>query len=329
MTRSAGGVSILIRKSFEEQFSGLGSSPPTFQEVIPGRIGTLALDGDAGRLQVTVVYGTSGGNAEHHAARYEELSALSGFIPDPDEVLCLAAGDWNIVMSQQDRYHVPEQIWTGIKDKPDADLFQKSMCTMKCWHEVANDHYTHYQKGCQVYSIIDRAYTNQFVTDQLDRYHNSAIYPWCKKLSSHRPLHFIRTEMLRTQKTVEPFPTQVLSLQEWPELLTSQYRHPLEKLSEGERDNAYMRGLTLKQLGWRVAKFLAISHAEKEVQVLEGKVSCSIRALRAFARKDWKTLCTCRDQFPRLNEALGKGAITERDKKNRQRAQHAGHGTST
>ena len=175
-----GGVGILIRQTFEDQFGGKGSKVPDFQEVVPGRIGTLKLDGDMGRLQLTVVYCTSGCKAEHHAARYHELAALAPTIPDPDEVFCLTAGDWNFVMTQKERYHVPEQNWTGLKDKPEAEFSRKHMCSLKGWHEVENEHYTHYQKGCQVYSIIDRAYTNQFVTDQLDRYNDSALYPWCK-----------------------------------------------------------------------------------------------------------------------------------------------------
>ena len=93
------------------------------------------------------------------------------------------------------------------------------------WCEVEQDHYTHYQLGWKVYAILDRAYTNQFVTDQLDRYHNCVIYPWCKKLSSHRPLHFSRSSMNLMTKPSEAFPTQVLSLKEWLELCASQYRN--------------------------------------------------------------------------------------------------------
>ena len=74
-----------------------------------------------------------------------------------------------------------------MKDKPEADLFRKRMCSLKGWHEVENEHYTHYQKGCQVYSIIDRAYTNQFVTDQLDRYNTARFIPGVK--DSHRIEH--------------------------------------------------------------------------------------------------------------------------------------------
>ena len=109
---------------------------------------------------------------------------------------------------------MPEQTWTGMKDKPEADLFRKHMCSLKGWHEVENEHYTHYQRGCQVYSIIDRAYTNQFVTDQLDRYNNSALYLWCKRVSSHRAFPFSRTAMNSSSKGLEVFPNHVLSLKE-------------------------------------------------------------------------------------------------------------------
>ena len=118
-------MGILIRTQFEDQFRGPGSSPPTLNEIVKGRIGTLVLDGNAGKLQLTVVYGTAGANAEYHAARQEELLALSDTIPAPEEALCLAAGDWNFVMSHQDRYHVPEMEFTGIKDNSEADLFRQ------------------------------------------------------------------------------------------------------------------------------------------------------------------------------------------------------------
>ena len=82
------------------------------------------------------------------------------------------------------------------------------------------------------------------------------------------------------------FPNHVLSLKEWPELVNSQYARQLEKLTQKEQGNDYIRGLTLKQVGWRVARFMAKSCKKEEVQTLEDKMSCAIRALRAFERKD-------------------------------------------
>ena len=159
-------------------------------------MGTLSLDGDAGRLHLTVISGTSGANAEHHAARYGEIRKLAQVTPEPEETLRLAAGDWNFVMSQNDRNHAPEQTFTGLKDKPEADLFRKSLGAMKGWHEVEQDHYTHFQTGCRVYSLIDRAYTNQFATDQLDRFNNCALYPWCQKtiITQSAPFFKIRPQ---------------------------------------------------------------------------------------------------------------------------------------
>lgn len=79
-------------------------------------------------------------------------------------------------------------------------------------------------------------------------------------------------------------------MKDWPELVTSQYKHQIGKLTEEERNNDYIKELTLKKVGWRVAKFMARSCEKPEVSSLEDKMSCAIVALRAFERKDWKAL---------------------------------------
>ena len=59
---------------------------------------------------------------------------------------------------------------------------------------------------------------------------------------------------------------------------------------------------------------MAKSCEKVEVQSLEDKMSCAIRALRAFDRMDWKTMKKCRDIFPRLNETIGQQEVREREK---------------
>ena len=59
---------------------------------------------------------------------------------------------------------------------------------------------------------------------------------------------------------------------------------------------------------------MAKSYQKTEVLSIEEKLSCSVVALRAFERRDWKTLRKCGERYSQLGDIWGEEQIKTRDK---------------
>ena len=94
------------------------------------------------------------------------INKIRDTIADSNEVLSILMGDWNFVMTHEDRLCLSTMQFTGNSDRPLARNFQSLLDTHQL-HELEQLAYTHENSIAQ--SKIDRVYINHHLADQLDR----------------------------------------------------------------------------------------------------------------------------------------------------------------
>ena len=127
--------------------------------------------------------------------------------------LHLVAGDFNSVMST-DRFNKEDGRFTGGADAREAaiwrDVIEAGIGCYELWQKEA----TH--NGPMSRSRIDRVYTTQPVSDQLDHVVAATPLEWCPHLSQHRPLLFIRRRRQRDAAQEKPLRDDIVLHPDWP-----------------------------------------------------------------------------------------------------------------
>ena len=127
--------------------------------------------------------------------------------------MTLLVGDLNYVCHDRDRMNKADGGWSGSADRNDESFFQKEVAEIFDLHEWEQEHFT--CETAQARSRIDRVYTNQHITAQLDRNISCAALEWVKGLSAHRPITFGRISAQRSELKASPLPTAPMDDKDW------------------------------------------------------------------------------------------------------------------
>ena len=116
-------------------------------------------------------------------------------------------GDFNFVMSPQDRWSATSGGWADNGDSRDALVLKKYILAPFGFAEWEQTHFTCEAKAAR--ARLDRIYINQHVSVQLDTNCRSFVLEWCPDLSTHRPIG-----VSRSKGGIKDLSSQALQL--WP-----------------------------------------------------------------------------------------------------------------
>ena len=260
-TQHTGGVAVGVSKSFLARFGqGVPGQGAEWVEIAPGRVAILRLEGPRGRLDMVVLYlHTGNARKDRDSLRHQLLPHLR----PPNEVLTLIIGDWNFVTTQTDRMGFAEAKWTDGTDGDEHKDWRKELLDPLSLHEVWQEEMTH--QTTLGSSRLDRAYANFHIAEQLYAGWSTTPLPWCKSLSTHRPILVIRctdTSNANGKRTLSQF--AALS-KEWPRRVITLHLNLLHQ--EGGDTNRFRTTLLLKRA---MATATSIVDAERQAKSHEG-----------------------------------------------------------
>ena len=105
LDRSAGGIVVAIRLDFAEHFESI-----PFQELVPGRIGRLCLDGKKGSLNCVGIHLEPNLPADDARA---QLQCRTSTLQERMDVTSFLVGDFNFTPYEEERYNPVAQSWTN------------------------------------------------------------------------------------------------------------------------------------------------------------------------------------------------------------------------
>ena len=117
-----------------------------------------------------------------------------------------------------DRYCTVGGRFTGDRDKREADAFKTRVRGPHGMVEWSQDHFTCNAKESR--SRIDRVYTNQHLSYQLDKHITCTTLEW-DKISTHRPLVFGRTTAKPKAPGLKPIPLSVIQKEGWKQTVAT------------------------------------------------------------------------------------------------------------
>jgi len=221
---SQAGVGIVVKKEFLARFC---FSVPVFDPVIPGRLGVLRLSGEQGDLDIWVAYfptGTREKRAEGEAGpkkgeyktlaqmRSEIRETLARHLAPREKRLSLICGDFNTTVCKEDRWR------RGEKSRQDRDANEELEWSSRVakpfgLYEIKQEDATYqaFENNILVCrSRIDRFYSNQPISDQLDKEIQCAALEWPPtSVSSHRALVASRCTKESKRQEDRPIPDWV------------------------------------------------------------------------------------------------------------------------
>ena len=216
-TAARAGVAIAVCSAFLKNFT---MSPPEFIETLTGRVCSLRLRGSQGRLDITGVYmptGTAedleGTAASIRSLRREAHAAVGRAMACHKAALTIITGDFNYVTEEADRVCLTPVISTGLVDQASAKEWAEIEASNRVY-EIKQREFTYDSPSCR--SRLDRVYTNQPLTDQLDRHIRCAALEWQPRLSRHRAVAFSRTRRTEGDMDRRPLPQWVTARADWP-----------------------------------------------------------------------------------------------------------------
>ena len=146
-------------------------------------------------------------------ARRTTWRKIRSYIQPKQKTLTILVGDLNYVCHDRDRVNKADGRWSGSTDRTDETFFQEEIGDPFGFHEWEQEHFA--CETAHARSRIDRVYTNQHITAQLDRNISCAALEWVKGLSAHRPITFARISAQRSELKASPLPTAPMDDNDW------------------------------------------------------------------------------------------------------------------
>ena len=274
---SVAGVGILVDEQFLQRFEKPKSN--RLEEIIPGRVGALRLAGKEGRIDLVVVYATTG-DAQHERAELRDK--LSRSLVPPTQALTVVAGDWNYVSAEEDRYSLDPVSWTGDRQSREEDHFQHVLGSPFSLIEFEQQEYTNQSSTGR--ARLDRAYANFGPDSQLDHHIACVALPWPgRSVSSHRPLNFrFGLPQRREDDGNRPIPEYIIRQPEWQQRVKLRHWELLQEDAK-EQDVRGLRNLKLLKRAMReVSSSMQSERTPGQPPEEADRFSGLIRALRAW-----------------------------------------------
>ena len=115
---------------------------------------------------------------------------IKAHIKDKKEALTLLFGDFNTVKAKEDRWSYQTGRWTGDRNAGEETHWANNVERVHGLYEIAQDAPTF--DGALARSRLDRVYTNQHHSGQIDRITGAVVLNLMKVASDHRAIAFAR-----------------------------------------------------------------------------------------------------------------------------------------
>jgi len=198
-------------------------------------------------------------------------------VRDHKDVLSIIAGDFNWVTDKEDRWTLRSSEWSGLKDASEQKDWIKKVEDACSFSELWQPHATH--KDGNARSRLDRIYTTQHSSDQLDMQLGCAPLDWQPKLSNHRPVLFFRKVGSFHCHRVGPLPSAPLRNDNWAWRVKATYLGQLDEIKGGE--GPWQRLAILKRAivdtTWNMQEELSTKNLYTEATEKDDKVGWTMR----------------------------------------------------
>ena len=141
----------------------------------------------------------------------------------------IITGDFNFVDSMEDRWNLNKGKFSGTNNdnSHDARAMHDFLCVRHGFHEWDQPFMTCDVGGAR--SRIDRMYTNQHVSYQLDHNCNCNALEWDFSISRHRAISFARRSPNPRCDKDRPLDPSIFKLPCWPDFVTRDFRARCEQ----------------------------------------------------------------------------------------------------
>ena len=182
-TSHQGGVGLWIKNTFLSKFQNW-----VWVELEAGRVAVLRLSGDAGEFDIFCVYLDTNSSVNRH----NSIRMIGNATRPKEQVLSIIVGDFNTVEHNEDRWNLNAGSYSGTNNDNanDAAVFKEVLREGHGFHEWDQPFFTCEAGGAR--SRIDRMYTNQHISYQIDRNCSCSALEWNLDLSRHRAISFAR-----------------------------------------------------------------------------------------------------------------------------------------
>lgn len=301
LTKTVGGVGILVKQSFLERFDPIPPeddlTPFHWEEIQPGRIACLHLRGPEGNLDLMVVYMQTG---QAKSARDTSRARVAQAVRPPHAALTIIAGDFNYTVRGKDRFCKATGRWSSEVPVTCEELaFRNIVADPFQLYELEQEDFTH---DCAVSrSKLDRVYINQDTTYQLDRRVGCAALDWVPGVSAHRPVTFYRrTRAKAVDPDSLPLPTAPMRHPDWRRRVTLR----LGELEREDRQDSQpiRRLLLLKRAVREVTTTMQQEMGQQPPETPQDRLGYTMRFLRAIEGHRWHVARRITEAYPRLAE---------------------------
>ena len=280
------GIGIMLNRSFLENFNEIDPNLHWI-EIEKGRAAMLKLAGKQGTLHIIVVYMDTKSACERKLL----MDKISRFIRPKGEALTVMMGDFNFVTTEKDRWCKHNGKWSGGGDAAEETYFNKNLASQHGLYELSQEFFTCDSPLAK--SRLDRIYTNQHVSIQLDRMTSCQALDWCNDLSAHRMVSFEKTTPAARGLCGKAIPVFTIRREDWDDKVRAEY---FERIRQ-EGGASEMRKLIflndairyVSESTWKMKKQENIS-VEKE-DLLGITIACS-RALEEGHVEKVKFFCS-------------------------------------
>jgi len=298
-TASVAGIGIILNRDFLCKFNTIIPNRD-WVEVIPGRVAILKLRGRLGALDIICAYLPTG-DSTFAAQRRSDIISMGSHIQPNTEVLTVLAGDFNFVENERDRYCTSSGNWTGLKDIGEAQAFHDHIRLPHQMHEWEQGHFTCEAGGAR--SRIDRMYTNQHVSFQLDRHIACNVLEWDKSVSVHRPIVFSRRSAKPKSPGQKAIPANEFSREGWKESVIQNFRFLCK--DDDQITNPARKLLLLKDAirnTYNMRHEDSLSLSEEASSSPDDKLGYAMSCLKAIESGRADRASRCARAYPRLWE---------------------------
>ena len=190
-------------------------------------------------------------------------------------------GDFNTVVCEEDRWDTHNDRATGARDKGEEEHWRETVANPLSLYELQQEQFTF--KCSSSRSRIDRIYTNQPASDQLDPQICCAALEWTPRLSDHRAVAFARTSSPVSPQGNRPIQDWILKHERFPCVVADIFRRKCAGAGAGKRKPL----LELKLLKEAIQEAAEEIKFTKKIlpELVEDKAGAYLCLLRAMAKR--------------------------------------------
>jgi len=223
----------------------------------------------------------------------------------------VVGGDFNFVMSKEDRLSKVTGEFSGSSDSREAEAWRHTFCPESGLYEQLQTDATH--DGPVSRGRLDRVYVTHSVADQLDHLMFATALEWTTRLSHHRPLAFGKIKKQRKGDGAQQIAEQITQEPAWPSRVAAEYHEIIAQPNEGRDALDKLKYLkrAIRTVSDRVKGELVESQATIKASI-DDDLGVIMGALRRLERVNWLPVKRLSNKCASLGDAISQ-ELVERD----------------